>query len=379
MDVNVKNTDWFDRALKPGSQRKDWKNLRSYIYVISREFPPYNDHTNKALTRKMHLVKIGFSSILSDSGSNKGLHRVYGLRTALVSLKLHRIYLYSIYNYKDGKRNTDAKSAFKAEQMIHDVIEEDFEPKPAIFRIKFRNDTDTEWFHIRKEHMQRFLEFLDDNLFNTISPHCVYGTEFFKNKSRPLEIEVEPQYVGVMYDKETKSLKNRDTLRKVAKDMQENARSLRKRQKDAEIIRRNIDKKEQVMKDRKKYAKNEEFWQKVFMPGDDGLEFTTKKKMWFGDTTWERFPDKKIDGVFYDSGERQVIIWYEINPKSLIGRGGRVRKISESVKDNAEGYLTVNEALDEFPKLLSKYRANYNWYKDYNHYIDDIDYEELGG
>ena len=79
------------------------------------------------------------------------------------------------------------------------------------------------------------------------------------------------------------------------------------------------------------------------------------------------------------SRTQQVIIWYEINPKSLIGRGGRIRKISQSVKDNAEGYLTVNEALDEFPKLLSKYRANYNWYKDYNHYIDDMDYAELGG
>ena len=31
MDVNVKNTDWFDRALKPGSQRKDWKNLRYFF------------------------------------------------------------------------------------------------------------------------------------------------------------------------------------------------------------------------------------------------------------------------------------------------------------------------------------------------------------
>ena len=42
-------------------------------------------------------------------------------------------------------------------------------------------------------------------------------------------------------------------------------------------------------------------------------------------------------------------------------------------------YEKLVHILDEFPKLLSKYRANYNWYKDYNHYIDDIDYEELGG
>jgi len=59
----------------------------------------------------MNLVKIGYSSLSTQDDKDKGFNRVYGLRTALISLNIHRAYLYEKDQTGDGKKNTDDGAA----------------------------------------------------------------------------------------------------------------------------------------------------------------------------------------------------------------------------------------------------------------------------
>ena len=44
--------------------------------------------------------------------------------------------------------------------------------------------------------------------------------------------------------------------------------------------------------------------------------------------------------------------------------------------DNASGYLTVNEALAQFPALKRKYKASYDHFVKKNSFQEDADYTE---
>lgn len=361
MDLNVNNTDWLSRAMKPTELKdstKKWRDIKSYIYIVQKEFNPYSDHSkykkNQGLNKRMNLVKIGYSSVSTKDHKEKGFQRVFGLRTALVSLNIHRAYLYTTYQPGDGKKYDDDQSAHVAEQALHKIVMREYEPKPPIFRIHFRNETETEWFSIPQKDMQKFLAFCDDKIFNSVTPICLYGTAFKPRSAAKVEVEVLPQYTGVRYDAKEKQLVNKEELRKMAHEASKNAKTLRQRKTDLLNIQSDMQKKAELLKDRKKHTHTRDFWLKIFKD----KTFTTKKKMWDGDYTWKKYPHKIISDVVWDSSNRQWICEYEVDADQTSKRlYDRMRK---EQKLNAEGFLSINETFDEFPKLKTKYKKEYD-------------------
>jgi hypothetical protein len=92
--------------------------LESFIYAIAKTFKPFDD------SDELHLVELGFSKFEDFNSSYNGLSRLSGLKTGLISFKVHRLYLY------DSSFDTNLKSsrALQAEQRLHTAIEEDYKP-----------------------------------------------------------------------------------------------------------------------------------------------------------------------------------------------------------------------------------------------------------
>ena len=118
MDYTNMNYKVFTTGLNPPSITKEPKaeeRLRGFVYVISKFFQPFNDHKSgnkkkdKKLNNGLNLVKIGQSTMTTaKAGGDKGHGRVGDLRTALISLKVHRFYIYPRFDMKKGTQNTDA-------------------------------------------------------------------------------------------------------------------------------------------------------------------------------------------------------------------------------------------------------------------------------
>ena len=136
MDVNAGHNDFFERALRPNAVKdltNNWNDLVGYVYCVSKSFNPYSDHTNKKLNKELHLVKIGMGSLRGESGSFKGLSRVFGLRTASISLFINTLWLFKRDTTQGAKRNTDQYEAYQAEKSLHDIIMAKWEPGPLSF------------------------------------------------------------------------------------------------------------------------------------------------------------------------------------------------------------------------------------------------------
>ena len=65
------NYDYFENALKPKEvfeETAKWTKIRSYVYVIRKQFAPYQmaldaNERKKKLHTKLNLFKIGMSSV----------------------------------------------------------------------------------------------------------------------------------------------------------------------------------------------------------------------------------------------------------------------------------------------------------------------------
>ena len=152
----------FNNALFPPSKRDesdDFKDFQSYIYVISKRFPPYNDHDKPSMNKELNLVKIGFTSLKGRYSKRDNVHgRLLGFRTSLISFKVHRFYI-----YKKNKLNEGIISAFQAELNLHEIVTNLFKPKA--YRMKFKTETESEWFSegFRGERLKIIAESLPKN------------------------------------------------------------------------------------------------------------------------------------------------------------------------------------------------------------------------
>ena len=379
MDLNVDNTDYLSRALKPQELKKmtkKWTTLKSYIYIVQKSFPPFSNHSKhkkgQGLNKRMNLVKIGYSSLSTQDDKDKGFNRVYGLRTALISLNIHRAYLYEKDQSGDGKKNNDDQGAHKAEQMLHAIVNREYTPQPPIFKINFRSGNPTEWWHIPEKDMNSFLQFCDEKIFNDITPICVYGTQFTPKTSTKVIVDFQLQHIGVRYDPKKNDLFNKEEIREMAHQASKNAKTLRQRKADVIMIQEKALKVAKHQAERRKHTHNIAFWSKLFL----GKTFKTEKKMWSGDYTFNKYPHKIISDVVNDKSNRQYIVEYEVDESKTVPR--LYKRMTKAQRENAEGFMAINETLDEFPALKKKYQKEYDWYVNRNHYIQDIDYEEEG-
>ena len=193
MEFEPRHKQHWSRATKPRSLKEIWSNLESFIYAIAKTFKPFDD------SDELHLVELGFSKFEDFNSSYNGLSRLSGLKTGLISFKVHRLYLY------DSSFDTNLKSsrALQAEQRLHTAIEEDY--KPGRVRVKFRGvssitdlNPNTGWFAIPKPEMPKFLKWLDDQVFYEINPVALYGTAFAVRTSTPIPIDKSKSYAAKM-------------------------------------------------------------------------------------------------------------------------------------------------------------------------------------
>jgi hypothetical protein len=321
--------------------------LESYIYVISKEFKPFDDEPS------INLVKLGMSKFESFDSSYKGLSRLSGLKTGLISFKVHRLYLYDSFD-----TNTKSTRAFKAEQQLHSAIEEHY--KPDRVRVKFRGhasvkdlDPNTEWFAIPKDKMEDFLKWLDDQVFYEISPVAVYGTAFSARASNPVQIDKEKSAAaGMTLD----VVAGRTRAKRGVLTQLQSKYAKSERQANAEVAakERRKNELEEHAKLRASLRKTPEFFQKMLV----------KQRFNDPDLDGERWADKVITDVdYFETPDNKrypnMRVIYEPAPRK---RGDK--QLTERELDKYGGVLTIPEALHYLPKLVKKYKLKdtFDWY-----------------
>ena len=382
MDVNSGMNDYFERALKPASlkeETKNWSTLAGYVYCLSKTFNPFSDHKNKKLNKPLHLVKIGMGSLRSQSGSDKGLNRVFNLRTGTISLFINSLWLFNIDQADTSKRKTDQMEAYRAEQMLHSIIMEKWKPKPDIFRIYFRRghtETEdnydytqqgrtTEWFHIPEKRLEEFLNFCHEMMFTEVVPRPRHATGFSRNNYYEIKLADQPLLPVGVYVNKKGEFKQKDDARLVDRKSDKNARSVTQRERLAIELMKDV-KKKQKREDSKDEnwdgMKHDKKWENVFV----GERFNDNE-MWGGFK--DKYPEKIFTDVFrLDQFRNKLFIGYTpYIPKTRSGEK-KLEEIKETrdYKD-AVGSLTVNEALDELFKrkgkaFKKKFQSKYQYY-----------------
>ena len=345
MNFEPRHKQHWGRATEPQSLQDMWSILESYIYVISKEFKPHEDEP------EVNLVKLGFSKFADFNNSYKGLSRLTGFKTSLISFKVHRLYLY-------GSFDTNLKSAraYQAEQRLHEAIETHY--KPERVRIKFRGhasitdlDPNTEWFSIPKDKMDEFLKWLDEQAFYEINPVAVYGTSFTKTTSSPIPFDKERSAAAeVMLD----VISSRTRTKKGLLTQHQNKTAHVPRQIMAQAAskkRRSIVLKEHAALE-KTLKRDPSFFQAMLV----------KQRFRDPDLDGDKWQDKVItDADLFDtpSGERykHIRVLYEPAPR---GRGEKPLTTRE--KDKYGGVLSIPETLFYFPKIKKKYEDIFDWY-----------------
>jgi len=345
MEFEPRHKIHWSRATEPVSLKENWAQLESYIYVISKEFKPFDDEPS------VNLVKLGMSKFESFDNSYKGLSRLAGLKTALISFKVHRLYLYDSFD-----TNTKSTRAFKAEQQLHSAIEEHYRPERV--RVKFRGhasirdlDPNTEWFVIAKDQMKDFLKWLDDQVFYEISPVAVYGTAFSARASNPIEIDKEKSAAAEMT---LDVVAGRTRAKKGVLTQLQSKYAKSDRQAKAEVAakERRKNELEQHAELRASLRKSPAFFQ----------EKLVKQRFTDADLDGERWAKKVITDVDYFQGPdgrryRNMRVMYEPAPRA---RGEKA--LTQRELDKYGGILTIPEALFYFPKLKEKLKDVFDWY-----------------
>ena len=384
MDYNQMNYNVFTKGLNPSEitrQPKAEEKLKGFVYVISKFFQPYEDmksgnkKKDQKLNNGLNLVKIGRSTMTTkQAGGDKSHGRVGNLRTALISLKVHRFYIFPRYDMpgKTKEANSDSMNAAAAEDALHYAVMKKF--KPAVMRLEFRTPptaTDkerfTEWFHIPEKRMDEFLKFLDDQVFNQIDADVTYGTGFTKDTMFNVRetITLVPKIRNIEVVKNRRSLNKRQHAMKLRvlpegqKYSRSNEQFTRKLEEEKEKERR----KEMHKKRRKRYEGKVDFWKSQFMPNGVGLKFRDIHA--FHPKLKDKYPKKKI----VDVRKHHTKIWVHYEP-DVTAR--QLANMDPELKEMEQGRLTINEMIIEhFPEMRTKSKfieESYQWHVYENKY-----------
>lgn len=356
MNFNLDKEITFSRALKPNeikTETKNWSTIEGYVYIISKVMPPHENDP------PLNCVKVGFSNVTTRDNFDKGYTRLLSFRTSLISFKVHRIYLFTASAFDAGKKEPFGINARNAEQLLHRLIDDKFKPNQV--RLKFSNGEKTEWWNVKEKQMEKFLEFCDTKVQLDTRIPPIYGTRFTRNKTYPIKFPYRTMGVGVYVD-EKGVPKAKQKYRKTNNQFAKNERV---RRTTLAVMKAIKAEKEIKGAERRNLEKTVKFWEGVFL----AKKFTDKKMhpedkgLWGG--------RKIVDSVWRQKGE-QIYIGYAPDIRKAAKTGGDSSK-QEQI-DNASGYLTVNEALAQFPALKRKYKASYDYFVKKNKFEEDGDY-----
>ena len=362
MEFNTNKRDALDEAVKPRlikAQTKNWTLLEGYVYVISKKMPIRQNG------KMINCVKIGMSNLNTREGFDKSYTRLLNFRTTLVSYNLHRIYLFTA---NDNDANDDEPmglSAFNAEQTLHKLVDNKFKPKQL--RITFPNGRDTEWWDVKEKMMEKFLKFIDTRIVLDTEIPPVWGTGFTESgKIFPVKFPVRPAYTGVRVD--NGQLVRRQSSRQTNNKYSRNLR-VRKTREFLDMTKKQF--KELNSQQRKEMLKSEEFWEAILV----GKKFIDPKMDSDDDG---QYPNKIITGVIdgkkvYKNDraryKKQFFVQFEpdLTPS-------QEQMITQKEFTNAEGELTINEALEYLDDIRNRYSDSYDFYVAMNKFDKNFDY-----
>ena len=364
MEFNTAKRDALDEAVKPRAikaQTRDWTSLEGFVYVISKKMPIRQNG------KMLNCVKIGMSNLNTREGFDKSYTRLLNFRTTLVSFNLHRIYLFTGNDYDANDDEPMGLSARNAEQRIHKLIDNKFKPKQL--RIWFPNGIKpSEWWDVKEKMMDKFLKFIDNSIMLETENPPVYGTGFTKDgKIFPVKFPVRPSYTGVQV--ENGQLVRRQSSRLI--ENQKYARPLPVRQTRQFLDMTKKQFREINRQQRKEMLKSEEFWEALLV----GKKFVDPKMDSYDDG---RYPNKVITAVIdgkkvykysRESYKKQFFVQFEpdLTPS-------QEQAITQKEFENAEGEMTVNEALEYLDEIRNQYIDSYDFYVAMNKYDKNFDY-----
>ena len=123
----------------------------------------------------------------------------------------------------------------------------------------------------------------------------------------------------------------------------------------------------------KEFTKNVTYWRDLLV----GKKFTTKEKMHPGDKKYFARKGRTtyvIYSVQFLPMWQQFIVFYEPDVRDA----RKYKKDGTPTKQfaDAQGELTINEALDELPTLKKQHMVSWEYYVWFNGYDEDEDYTE---
>ena len=175
MDFNSNKMYSLQRAIKPPeimTATKNWSNIESYIYIISKQMPVLDD------AKSLNCMKIGFSNVTTKENKDKGYARLLSFRTSLITFNVHRIYLFVKSDLDNGTKEAFGLNAYAAEQTLHYHVNKNFKPNQV--NLTFSNGQASEWWAVDKRAIKSFLDFCDTTVQKDSPVPPVYGTSFNK-------------------------------------------------------------------------------------------------------------------------------------------------------------------------------------------------------
>ena len=144
---------------------------KSYVYIINKQFTPYDDEDTVS-----NLYKIGYSSA--------GFDRMAELKTSLISFKIHRIYI-----HVGTTKNI-------IEKRLYNELSENFPKEYKLERLNFKNKIPSEWFRLEKRFEKEFLDFCDEVILEKIFPNSTKILKLFNDRIEEIDNDDTPQIMS---------------------------------------------------------------------------------------------------------------------------------------------------------------------------------------
>ena len=363
MNFNLKaRRDKFDNALMPKSIKADtddWTKIEGYVYVISKMMPPYSGEEGHEDDKPLNCVKVGFARL--GGTYDKGYERLNSFKTALITFRVHRIYLFGPSDFDAGVKEPLGENARRAEQLLHFMIDNKFKPEQV--RITFSTEQTSEWWEIKQRQLDKFLSFCDKVVENDTFSPPLYGTAFSSRAAEEIEFTSRPDSKVGSYWTKKGEFRLKDTARTTKNKYGSTEQSVNTA---LMVIQALKEQKKLTQKKTKEFTKNVTYWRNLLV----GKKFSTKEKMFHGDK--KHFA--KNGTTTYVVTDVEFLVAYEpdVRQARKYNKDGSVSQQFE----NAQGMLTINETLDEFPKVKKQHMDSWNYYVWFNGYDEDEDYTE---
>ena len=354
----IPSNDVIDNAFNPPDMDK---KPHSAVYIIQKKFRPTLNGQEK------NLYKIGFTRLQRDKV------RLNELRTALVSFKLHRLYLYETKDFQ-GKKGIDDTYAQTVEQHLHNWVLENF--KFPVVRIPFPGSVEgrvspSEWFQVAMKNETAFLDKIDDYVQRQIRPPPRIATAFEPAKKGDFSARRLPKKqqlgVGIVYldGKPIQKKTFRKTDSKYGSSMSSAEAQLVEKER-AQARKAFIDKsKRDAIGSVDEWT--EVFVGKTFKDADLGPFLFQFTKV-----------EKNVRNVLDDTmNARKIPAQMAVEYKAIEPLNKNLRNTQGKLAA-AQGTLSIHESLMAI-NAVKENQKSYNYYAALNGYNPNIDYAKMAG